>query len=455
MGAGPDSRVAFEMRWIMDKRKTSSVSISRRKLLVGGAAAIVGTALSTKSLSALAAASDREIRVGFICPQSGPMADLSGMFGLQLARGILARGITIAGESYRVTILDRDSQSSPSRASQLAGDLITNHQVHLMLAFSTPETVNPVADACEAAGVPCLATACPLEPFYFGRGAKPGASSPFKWTFDFSFGVGQYITAYMSMWDMLLTNKKVGVMYPNDADGAAFRQHMVPAIEKHGYKIIDPGAYQDGTTDYSAQIALFNREDCQIFNTISLPPDFNTFWRQAAQLHYTQKVLIAQVTKTGLFPAQVMPLGNLGYGLAGTTVWSPVFPYTSPLTGMSSQQLSDAYEKAVNQPWTQNVGSSMSLFEVAVEVLKGAKDPTSRTAIRDVIPTLDMVSTVGRVNFKHGPYPNCAATPQIGAQWVKAAQSAKYPLDFVTVSHINDPNVPIQRKLVAYNSNRA
>jgi len=50
----------------------------------------------------------------------------------------------------------------------------------MMLATSTPEVINPVADACEAAGVPCLSTVAPWEACYFGRGAKPGAPSPFK-----------------------------------------------------------------------------------------------------------------------------------------------------------------------------------------------------------------------------------------------------------------------------------
>ena len=45
-----------------------------------------------------------------------------------------------------------------------------------MLVVSTPETINPVADACEAAGVPCLSTVMPWEAWYFGRGAKPGAA---------------------------------------------------------------------------------------------------------------------------------------------------------------------------------------------------------------------------------------------------------------------------------------
>ena len=79
-----------------------------------------------------------------------------------------------------------------------------------MLAVSTPEMINPVADACEAAGVPCLSTVMPWEALYFGRGAKPGAPSPFKWTYHFGFGVEEFHKTYVSQWNLIPTNKKVG-----------------------------------------------------------------------------------------------------------------------------------------------------------------------------------------------------------------------------------------------------
>ena len=68
-------------------------------------------------------------------------------------------------------------------------------------------------------------------------------------------------------------------MWPNDADGNAIRANLGPLLAKGGYKILDPGAYQDGTTDYSSQIAFFKKNKCQIFNTFPIPPDFTTFWR--------------------------------------------------------------------------------------------------------------------------------------------------------------------------------
>ena len=213
---------------------------------------------------------------------------------LEVARKALAQGLTIGGKTYEVQILDQDTQSDPSRASQLAKTLINSDQVDLMLPISTPETINPVADACEAAGVPCLSTVMPWEAWYFGRGGKPGQPSPFKWTYHFGFGGGEFFKTYVSQWNSLETNKKVGVLYPNDADGNAIRENLAPALAKAGFTIIDPGPYEDGTTDYSAQIALFKKEKCEIFNTFPIPPDFAAFWRQAAQQGYTKMVKIAR-----------------------------------------------------------------------------------------------------------------------------------------------------------------
>ena len=82
------------------------------------------------------------------------------------------------------------------------------------------------------------------------------------------------------------------MLYPNDADGNAIRAHLAPALAKDGFTIVDAGPYEDGTTDYSAQIALFKKEKCEIFNTFPIPPDFAAFWRQAAQQGYTKMVKI-------------------------------------------------------------------------------------------------------------------------------------------------------------------
>src|SRR6202043_3255442 len=118
---------------------------------------------------------------------------------VSLARKAFASGLTIGGKKYSVEIITEDSQSGP-RSAQAAADLINSSNVDLILTTSTPETVNPVSDAAEAAGVPCISTIVPWEAWYFGRGAKPGQQNAFKYTYHFCFGVEQFHLAYAHLW---------------------------------------------------------------------------------------------------------------------------------------------------------------------------------------------------------------------------------------------------------------
>jgi branched-chain amino acid transport system substrate-binding protein len=62
----------------------------------------------------------------------------------------------------------------------------------------------------------------------------------------------------------------------------------------------------------------------------------------------------------------------------------------------------------------------------------------------------------GRLHWGTGgarnPVPPVVTTPIIGGQWVKQKRGSKFPLDFVICEHSDDPNVPIQGKLKAYNA---
>lgn len=238
--------------------------LTRRTLITAAG----GLALAVRARNA--AAAEATLKVGFISPRSGALAGFGQTDGyvLDLVRKALAKGFMAGDKTYAVTILDRDTQSDPSRAGQLAKTLINSDKIDLMLVVSTPETINPVADACEAAGVPCLSTVMPWQAWYFGRGAKPGQPSPFKWTYHFGFGVGEFHKTYVSQWNLIPTNKKVAVLYPNDADGNAIRANLAPLLVHDGFTIVDPGPYEDGTTDYSAQISLFKRENAR-FSTRS------------------------------------------------------------------------------------------------------------------------------------------------------------------------------------------
>jgi branched-chain amino acid transport system substrate-binding protein len=424
--------------------------ITRRSFIAGTAAG--GAVLAFTGRSAVAAADDT-IRVGFISPRTGPLGGFGQTDGyvLEVARKALAGGLEAGGKTWKVEILDQDTQSDPSRAGQLAKDLINNKAIDLMLAVSTPETINPVADACEAAGVPCLSTVMPWEAWYFGRGAKPGAPSPFKWTYHFGFGVGEFLKTYVSQWNLLQTNKKVGVMYPNDADGNAIRANLAPALSNAGFTIVDPGAYETGTTDFSAQIALFKQEGVEIFNSFPIPPDFAAFWRQAAQQGLTQQIKICQVAKTGLFPSDIEALGDLGVNISSAAYWHKAFPYRSTLAGISGQELADGYEAASGKQWTQQLGASLALFDAGFDALKASANAKNKEAVARAISTLKTTTIAGKVDFTSGPVANVSPGPIIGTQWVKAPEGSKFALNYEVTENVTDSNVPVSAKLVPYN----
>ena len=432
--------------------------VTRREMLKSTGVVLGGLAVPGVLASCLGSTSSTpsgSIKIGFVSPLTGATAGFGepDTYVVGLARTAFKNGLTIGGTNYSVEIVQRDSQAGAASA-QVANDLIHSQNVDLMLTTSTPETVNPVSDASEAAGVPCISTVVPWQAWYLGRGAKPGQPSPFKWTFHFCFGVEQFFLAYTSLWPQIPTNKKVGVMYPNDADGNAIRAALAPALKGAGYTIVDPGAYEDLTNDYSTQIQTFIREDCQIFNTFPIPPDFATFWRQAASLKYTSHVKIAQIAKTGLFPSQVSSLGSLGNGLASGVYWAPTWPYKSSLTGISSKDLGSGYEHASGKQWNQQTGASLALFDVAAAVLKASGDPKNKAKVAGAMATLQVDTPVGHLDwskpasFENVPIPNVVATPIIGGQWKQGVSS--WPVDFVICEHAADPNVPIAATLQAY-----
>ena len=166
-----------------------------------------------------------------------------------------------------------------------------------MLAASTPETTNPVSTQCEIEEMPCVTTMCPWQPYFIGRQANPAggppAWKPFNYTYHYFWGLEDVIAVFTNMWGQLKTDKVVGALFPNDGDGNAWGDKVVgfpPVLDKLGYKLVDPGRYQNLTDDFTAQIAAFKKAECDTITGVVLPPDFTTFWNQALQQGLKPKI---------------------------------------------------------------------------------------------------------------------------------------------------------------------
>jgi branched-chain amino acid transport system substrate-binding protein len=226
------------------------------------------------------------------------------------------------------------------------------------------------------------------------------------------------ISSYIGMWDKVETNKVVGALWPNDPDGNGWSHPELgfpPVMEKSGYKLVDPGRYQNMSDDFSAQISAFKEAGVEIVTGVQIPPDFVTFWTQAAQQGFHPKVM--QIAKATEFPQAVSPLGDRADGLSVEVWWSPHHPFSSSATGQSSAELAAEYETATGNPWTMPLGFKHSLFEVTLDALKRSENPTDPEANAAAIRATNLDTVVGNINFANGPVPNIAKTPLVGGQW--------------------------------------
>jgi branched-chain amino acid transport system substrate-binding protein len=393
------------------------------------------------------------ITMGLVTPLTGALAGFGAgdKFVLNTVQGTsaYAKGFKVGSKNYKVKVVVADSQSDPNRASQVARQLILNNHVDMIVTTSTPETTNPVSGVCEAQGVPCLSTVVPWESWYAGLGGNPlKPAKAFQYCTVFFFGMKEFAGTFLPMWNRVKTNKQFAGMFPNDADGNAFRAGFPPFAEAEGYKFTDGGAYTDGTTDFSSMISKFKSANCETFTNAPLPPDFNTFWKQASQQGWKPK--IATVAKVLLFPADTTALGNLVENIATDSWWGPYMPYKSSLDGMTAKALADAYQSSSGNQWLQALGSTYSLFEVAREAFTAVDDPHDKAQLAAELHKVSYSGICGPLDFAGGPAPGVGIIKPVGVQWKKGTGS--YPFEMQVVDHSLNPSVPVTADLVPTNA---
>ena len=414
--------------------------LTRRKLLKSSAA--TGLTLAAGGLAAPAIAQGARIRVGYVTPQSGPLAAFA-----EADRFILdGFAATDAGANFEMIV--KDSQSNPNRAAEVAQELIVDDGVDLMLVASTPETTNPVTTTCENEEVPCISTVAPWQPWFIGQQGNPGdpgSWEEFYYAYHFFWGLEDVIAVFTNMWAQLDTNKSVGALFPNDGDGNAWGDPNVgfpPVLAEQGYTLTDPGRYQNLTDDFSAQINAFKAANAEIVTGVVIPPDFTTFWTQAKQQGFTPKA--ASIGKAILFPQAVEALGDAGHNLSSEVWWSPSHPFASSLNGMSAGELAAGFTAATGRQWTQPIGFVHALFEVAANAMSRVSDSGDPDEVSEAIAATRLDTIVGPLAWDGAGLPPFAArnvvkTPLVGGQW-RLRDGGGY--DLVVVDNQTAPDVP-------------
>src|ERR1700689_4221738 len=374
-------------------RTGQAAGISRRGLLrgVGAGAAVVGggglLGACSSGIKGASSGGTKGITIGWIHSLTGSLAGFGAPDNWVISKikqtSPYKSGFKVGGKTYPVTIKSYDTQSSPTRAGDLARTAILNDGVDLLLASSTPETVNAVASQAESLGTPLICSNIPWESWYINLGGNPAkpTKTP-KYVSMYFLGAEHLIKCFIPMWDkihsQLSTNKVVAAAFPNDSDGNAFRAVFPPIAKAAGYTFDMSSAYPDGTTNYSSMISQFKADKADFFTNVPLPPDFAAMWKQSIQQGFRPK--LATVAKVLLFPTDAYAMGSGAYNVATNTWWVPQLPWTSSFSGETCQQLANEYESAGHGQWNSNI-SNYSLFEAAHAAFTSVSDPHDRAEV--------------------------------------------------------------------------
>src|SRR5436305_10531734 len=107
----------------MSRHRASDRRLDRRTLIKTGVGALAAPAILTVIP---VNAQSRVIKIGHVSPRTGPIAAFgeADPFILDQVQKLVERGIVNNGHTYPVQIVSKDSQSSTSRASEVAAELI-------------------------------------------------------------------------------------------------------------------------------------------------------------------------------------------------------------------------------------------------------------------------------------------------------------------------------------------
>ena len=204
---------------------------------------------------------------------------------------------------------------------------------------------------------------------------------------------------FLEAWNSVETNKTIGLITANDAEGVEITTFIRNFAAVKGYTIVDPGRYTIGDNDYRSFVDAFSDAGCDIILGVMNTKDFSVFWRQCMESGYRPKM--CTVAKSCLFASDVEELGVLANGLITEVWWNRDFPYFSSITGQSCARLADDYLTNYDPSLTMapaSVGYKHANVEILYDVLRRAGS-LELAAINAAAAATDLDTVVGHVAF--------------------------------------------------------
>jgi branched-chain amino acid transport system substrate-binding protein len=377
------------------------------------------------------------ILVGRVAPLSGPLASFgqgtpyieeAAVEKLNAEGGIY---IEEYGKKLPLKFVVVDSESNTTKASEAATKLITKDKVDVMIVSHTVDTVNPVSAASERYGVPCISVDAPVDAWLDG--------GPYQNSYHAFFNTKNELDCFIDAWDLTDSNKKVGLLAANDAEGMEIAGALKAVAGERGYEIVDPGRYTSGSSDYTSIIEELKDSGCDIIVGVMITPDFATFWKQCHQQGYVPKV--CTIAKATLFEADVNAIGEgLGDGVISEVWWTPGHPFSSSLTGQSAAELGQVWTSKYGNSAPATVGYKHANVELLVDILTRAASLDPEKILAAAAAT-DLDTSVGHVKYDER---HASVQALVTGQWIQQ-EDGSWKQEIIANTQM--PNLPVTAKI--------
>ncbi len=356
------------------------------------------------------------IRIGYVNPTTGPLAgngEGCDWVVAQMEAYLKDHPIKVNGEEKACEIIVYDSESDANKCSELTQKLIEEDNVDMIIAIQTPNTVIPVAEVAERYEIPCIATQSPIDSLANSR-------DEFNWTYCSFYTLDDVYESQRALWTAagcgVGSGARVGTLFANDADGTAWHELFMKRLAEDGYEVVDPGQYPSGTTDFTSLANEFKSKDIDIIAGTNIPPDFMNSYN--AIISAGVEVKGVTMGKCCLLQSDVEALGDLADGIMTQVWWAPTNPYSSALTGISSEKLNEAYMADHDgRVMPQPAAYAYEALELAVQTFNSAKS-LDKEDIRTALSSLDVDTIIGHVKYDQKMKGlTFARTVLCGGQW--------------------------------------
>ena len=320
------------------------------------------------------AQSQKDLKLGFIAPLSGPAAP----WGITWQRGALraiedinkSGGIKVKGETFILKLISEDDRYDPALTTTAAHRLIEEHGCKFIHGSIT----SPGAIATSAVSEPA-------KVIIFVGGSSPKRLGPDK-PFTFCIHMGGAETAPMT-YEWAAKNysnvKRIASVQPNDEVGQAYNTMLVPLFPGVGWTNAGVELYERGTKDFYPLISKILPKKPDIIDLSLLGGgDVGLIAKQARELGFKGLFLASAALDFDTLLKIAKPEALEGFISNAMKIPGP---YIKP----EEEKFYKSYMEKYGPPWQELVISSYVTTMMLKKAIEQTGTVTDTAAVRDAM----------------------------------------------------------------------